>query len=156
MFFSWVALAHSAEQKEYVSPDGKYRAIVISLSGGGESKVVIKTIKGKTLRSENYGSKDGEHGGVVEKAAWTPDSSFFVYSISSSGGHQPWNSPIDYISVRDSKVRHLDDYIGTVTEPEFELKAPDTIKAVGSKGSPEEAARFEVSLSKLVMHEKKK
>ena len=92
----------------------------------------------------------------MEKAAWTPDSSFFVYSMSSSGGHQPWNSPVNYISVHDSKVRSLDDYIGAVTEPEFELKAPDTIKAVGSKGGPEEAARFEVSLGKLVAREKKK
>ncbi len=76
--------------------------------------------------------------------------------MSSSGGHQPWHSPIYYVSVHDLKTRNLDDYIGAVTESDFELVAPNTIKAVGTRGSLAEAAPFEVSLSELVGREKKK
>jgi hypothetical protein len=138
------------------SPDGRYQAFVTALPGirSGESMVVIKTKKGKTIFSKSYGSEDGEHGYVVVRAAWTPNSTFFVYSLASSGGHQPWHTPIHYVSVRDSKIRSLDDYIGAVTQPDFELRAPDTIKAIGASWTPGkglgEESPFEVSLSHLV------
>jgi hypothetical protein len=162
--FLLVTPAHSAEQEKYVSPDGRYQAFVIALPGApygnSESKIVIKTKKGRILRSKGYGSEDGEHGYGVVKAAWTPNSTFFVYSMASSGGHQPWRSSIYYISVRDSKIRSLDDYIGAVADPDFELSAPDTIKAVGARlplgKSFDENLPFKVSLSDLVAREKKK
>lgn len=160
--FFFTCLAHSAEQERYLSPDGRYQAFISALPDiqSGESMVVIKTKKGKTICSKSYGSEDGEHGYSVVHAAWTPNSFFFVYSLASSGGHQPWHTPIYYVSVRDSKIRNLDDYIGAVTQSEFELSEPDTIKAVGAswvlgKGLGEESP-FEVSLSELVAHEKKK
>jgi hypothetical protein len=158
IFFSLITLAHSAGQKEYVSPNGKYRAYVIALQkvrhGNSESKVIIKTRDGKTLCTKSYGSKDGEHGFNVEKAAWTPDSNFFVYSMSSSGGHQPWHFPIDFISVADSAVRSLDDYVGSITDPNFELRAPDTVKAVGTKRDRDEETTLEARLSELVARKK--
>jgi len=157
---SLTALAHPADQKEYLSPNGKYRAYVIALPkaryGSGESKIVIRTKDGKTLCSESYGSKDGEHGFGVEKAAWTPDSGFFVYSMSSSGGHQPWHSPIHFISVQDFKARRLDDHVGSITHPDFELHAPDTIRAVATQKAIGDEAPFEIRLSELVAREKKK
>lgn len=152
-------MAYAAQQEEYASPDGRYGALVVALPSG-ESKVVVKTKQGRILCSKSYGSEDGEHGGVVAQAAWTPNSTFFVYSMESSGGHQPWHSPIYYISIRDFKIRNLDDYIGAVTEPNFELLAPDTVRAVGAALSPGKglgkASPFEVSLSELVAHEKRK
>lgn len=158
IFFSLITLAHSAWQKEYVSPNGKYLAYVIALPkarhGNSESKVIIKTRDGKILCTKSYGSKDGEHGFNVEKAAWTPDSNFFVYSMSSSGGHQPWHFPIDFISVADSAVRSLDDYIGPITDPNFELRAPDTIRAVGTQKGIDEEAPLEVRLSELLARKK--
>ncbi len=73
------------------------------------------------------------------------------------GGHQPWHSPIYYISVRDSKIRSLDNYIGAVTDPDFQLSAPDRIRAVGSSYPVvDDGAPFEVSLSELAGYEKKK
>jgi hypothetical protein len=160
IFLALVTLAHTAEQNEYPSPNGKYRAYVTALStarqGSGESKVTIKTGNGQIICTKSYGSKDGQHGSVVVKAAWTPDSNFFVYSMSSSGGHQPWHFPIDFISVVDSGVRNLDAYVGSVTDSCFELRVPDTIKAVATKRGIDEEAFFEVRLSELVARERKK
>lgn len=160
--FFFTCLAHSAEQERYLSPNGRYQAFVSALPGirSGENMVVIKTKKGKTIYSKSYGSGDGEHGYGVVHAAWTSNSIFFVYSMASSGGHQPWHTPIYYVSVRDSKIRNLDDYIGAVTQPEFELRASDIIKAIGAswalgKGLGEESP-FEVSLGELVAREKRK
>src|SRR5688572_5028509 len=78
--------------REYLSPDGKFRAIVLYLPnapyGGGESGVELRSVNGTTLLIHSYASEDGEHGFGIERASWTPDSQFFVYSMSSSGGHQ--------------------------------------------------------------------
>jgi hypothetical protein len=154
------AIAYSADQKEYLSPDGKYRAYVIplpkALYGSGESKIVIKAKSGKTLCLKSYGSEDGEHGFGVEKAAWTFDSRFFVYSMSSSGGHQAWHFPTNFISTTDWKVPKLDDYLGPITDPGFLLSAPDTVKTVGRDKSTLDEATFEVRLRELVTREGKK
>lgn len=92
------------QAKEFRSPDGKYLAIVIPLPkaphGSGESKIEIHS-KDAIVCSASYSSEDGEHGFGVERAAWSPDSKFFVYSMSSSGGHQAWHFPTYFISVHD-------------------------------------------------------
>jgi hypothetical protein len=147
---------YSAEQKEYLSPDGEYRAIVVFLSkssyGSGENEIFIKTKDGKILCSQNYGSEDGEHGLGVEKAAWTPDSKFFVYSLSSSGGHQAWHFPTDFISITDCKTRRLDDIVGPITNPDFTLTTPNTIKTSGRNKTTLDETDFEVKLSELVKY----
>ena len=133
--------------------------IVISLPnvlGSGECQITIEVKNGKTLCSKSYASEDGEHGFGVEKAAWTPDSKFFVYSMSSSGGHQSWHFPTDFITITDCKIRNLDDYVGPITDPGFVLSAPDNVKTVGRDKSTLEEAHFKVRLSKLVTREKKK
>ena len=79
----------------YPSPDGSLRAVVypvdISLNATPdmESRVVIRTSKGDTLTSKDYASPRGFNGYYVVNAQWSPDSKFFVYSMSSSGGHSP-------------------------------------------------------------------
>jgi hypothetical protein len=144
--------SHKKDQK-YESPDGNYIAYVIALPkapyGSGESKIIIKTKKGKTLRSKSYWSEDGEHGYGVEKAAWTPDSLFFVYSMSSSGGHQAWNFPTFVISMHGLKIRSLDDHFGPITDPDFELKSPDIFKTTGRDKATLDEANFEIRLNQL-------
>jgi len=79
----------------YPSPDGALRALVfpvdVSLyaTPDMESRVVIRTSKGDTLTSKDYSSPRGTNGYYVFDAKWSPDSQFFVYSTSSSGGHSP-------------------------------------------------------------------
>src|SRR2546426_11481020 len=155
LFLFWsVALAKEAkERQEYTSPDGRYRAVVIPLPkapyGSGESKIEIRTTKDAVLCSESYGSEDGVHGFGVEHAAWTSDSKFFVYSMSSSGGHQAWHFPTYFIAASDFKIRSLDNYLGLITDPAFELIEPDIIHVVGhSLDALEKEADFRVSLSK--------
>ncbi|MBI5559568.1 MAG: hypothetical protein HY885_18250 [Deltaproteobacteria bacterium] len=149
---------YAKEQKEYVSPDGKYCAYVLALPtapyGSGESKIALKGENGKILCAKSYGSEDGEHGLGVEKAAWTPDSKFFVYSMSSSGGHQAWHFPTDFISTVDFKVRSLDDFIGSITDPDFALIAPDIIITSGRDKTTLAETNFKVTLSETVKDKK--
>jgi hypothetical protein len=83
----------------YPSPDGALRALVfpvdISLyaTPDMESRVVIRTSNSDTLISKDYSSSRGANGYYVVNAKWSPDSQFFVYSMSSSGGHSPWSFP---------------------------------------------------------------
>lgn len=161
MVFLVPSISQSTEQKKYLSPNGEYQAFVSALPGkqSNGSMVIIKNKDGKTIFSKSYGSEDREHGEIVIQAEWTPNSIFFVYSLESSGGHQPWHAPIYYFSVQDFKIHNLDDYIGAITNSKFELRPPDIIKAVGAhwikdKGLGEESP-FEVSLSKLVANKKK-
>jgi hypothetical protein len=76
----------------------------------------------------SYASEDGEHGYGVTKAAWTPDSRFFVYSIESSGGHQSWHTPVQFFSRSENKIVRLDDVLkDAVSNPQFVVSAPDHV-----------------------------
>ncbi len=139
---------------KYSSPDGKYIAIVVplphALSGVGESKIEIHS-KDAILSSAIYSSEDGEHGFGVEQATWSPDSKFFVYSMSSSGGHQSWHFPTYFISVNDFKTRYLDDYVGSITQPEIAFSPPDIIQVFGHTPRDfEKETEIKASLSKLL------
>jgi hypothetical protein len=154
--FLFIALAYSAEEKEYMSPNGAYIAVVVSVPGSEESKVVVKTKNGRTICSKSYASEDGTHGLVVQKAAWTPDSRFFVYSMSSSGGHKPWHFPADFCSIHHSITRSLDNYVGPITVSDLEIKAPDIVKGKSTRKDIDDQVDFEVRLSSLEMYGKKK
>jgi len=143
------------QAKEFRSPDGKYLAIVIPLPkapyGSGESKIEIH-VKDAIVSSASYSSEDGEHGFGVERAKWSPDSKFFVYSMSSSGGHQSWHFPTYFISVNDFKTRYLDDYVGSITQPKIVFTPPDTVQVYGhTPNNFEKETEIKASLSKLLM-----
>ena len=154
ILFVLVAGAYAEEVREYHSPDGLFRASVIALHkssyGSGESRIELRSANGSLLFSRSYASNDGEHGFGVERAAWTPDSKFFVYSLSSSGGHQSWHFPTDFLASRTLRLRRLDDYVGAITDREFRIFPPDTVHAVGRRRTDWKEAAFEVQLSKLV------
>jgi hypothetical protein len=143
------------ETRKYVSPDGKLHALVVPVGKAGdgsrESRVMVRNSAGKNLLSRSFGSKDGEHRYIVYHADWTADSQFFVFSVGSSGGHQPWHSPIYFYCRSDSRLRLLDDYLGAITDSNFTLSAPDTIHATKLKkyGGLESVA-VEAKLSKLI------
>jgi hypothetical protein len=153
--FIGVAYADKKQDRKFESPDGKFIAYIIALPnapyGSGESKIIIKTKQDKVLYSKDYSSEDGEHGFGVERAAWTPNSKFFVYSMSSSGGHQAWHFPTDFIDVSDFKIRSLDKYLGPITDPDFELIAPDIIRITGqSIADLEKEVNSKKSLEELI------
>ena len=116
----------------YESPDKCIVAIVFPVGNPAhesyESRVEVRSKSGKVLAQRGYVSADGQHGYCVHKAAWTPDSNFFVYSMGSSGGHQPWHSPVDYYGRAQGKFRNLDDALhDAVANPQFSVAAPDRV-----------------------------
>ena len=95
-FSSGQERADTSRVEKFRSPDGMMVAVVRSKRApeatGVESNLL--TQEGRVSTGRDYTSPDGEHGYGVTKAAWTPDSHFFVYSLESSGGHQAWHSPV--------------------------------------------------------------
>lgn len=145
VFLLSCAAAWAAPAERHASPDAAVEAIVSTApprgAGTGESKVTLRTRDGRVLAARRFVSPDGAHGYRVERAAWTPDSQFFVFSLASSGGHQPWRFPTYFFSRRDGRMRLLDDFVGPVASPDFELRAPDILVLPGdgertSAGSP--------------------
>jgi len=119
------------EWEKLPSPDGSLVAVVTTFHTGAasaESRVEVQTRSGKPLAEWSYRSADGEHGLGVVKTQWTPDSRYFVYSLQSSGGHQPWHSPVQYFSRKSNSFRSLEEAVnGGVSNPEFGISAPDTV-----------------------------
>jgi len=116
---------------EYRSPDHTLVARVLPIGKAGwawaESRIDIR-VRGRLLRSVSFGSADNEHGEGVEHAAWTPDSQFFVFNTSSSGGHMPWHGPAYFYARRENRFRSLDDYIGPGPCLAFTVVAPDVVR----------------------------
>jgi hypothetical protein len=121
----------------YPSPDGTLRALVfpvdISLDATPdmESRVVIRTSKGDTLMSKDYSSPRGFNGYYVLNAQWSPDSKFFVYSMSSSGGHSPWQFPMAVYSREKNAFASFSDMIDgkPTTSGDFKFVGPYTVVA---------------------------
>jgi len=115
----------------YRSPDKALLARVLPIGKSGwewaESRVEIRNRNGHLLRYLSFASADHEHGEGVNYGAWTPDSMFFVFSTSSSGGHQPWHGPAYFYSRRHNLIRRLDDYIGVGPDLIFSVSAPDIV-----------------------------
>jgi hypothetical protein len=132
MLVAAASTAAAAQRAEtYISPDKSLSAVVIPVGPAGraadESLVEIRGARHTLLLKKSFASEDGEHGYVVAKAAWTPDSQFFVFSVESSGGHQPWHAPTFVYRRGDAGLLALDDFVGPVSSPDFELKAPHAI-----------------------------
>src|SRR5215475_2710667 len=121
----WTALALSAlvglathtsstnPRKEYRAKNGE-RVLVTNSSkteATDESRLEFFSSTSQLLCSLDFSSKDGEHGFGVVKAAWTPDQRFFVFSLSSSGGHQTWHSPTFFYDLSDGTLRSLDTFV---------------------------------------------
>ena len=108
--------------KEYISPNGKYKACVRPVknpqTGKDESEIIFKTKKGETLFKKNT-SEDFEDSFFVARARWTPDSRYFVYSLFNSCGHYNNHFPTFFIST-DKVVRKADSkyFIYNSSEPD--------------------------------------
>jgi hypothetical protein len=121
----------------YPSPDGALRAVVLPVdvslyaTPDMESRVVIRTSKSDTLISKDYSSPRGANGYYVVEAKWSPDSQFFVYSMSSSGGHSPWSFPMMVYSRQKNRIAGFSDMIhGEPTvSGDFRFAGPHTVVA---------------------------
>lgn len=117
---------------KYMSPDRTLVAVITSRKAPQateESKIELISNSGNVLEKESYFSEDGEHGFGVTKAAWTPDSNFFLYSMESSGGHQSWHSPVYVFRRKTNNIFNLDKQLrDSIANPQFEITAPDKVK----------------------------
>src|SRR6201993_332513 len=127
----------------YPSPDGALRALVLPVdvslyaTPDMESRVVIRSSNSDTLISKDYSSPRGANGYYVVNAKWSPDSQFFVYSMSSSGGHSPWSFPIMVYGRKKNFIANFSDMIGgnpTISR-DFNFSGPHTIVATTWKQS---------------------
>lgn len=140
-----------------VSPDKALRAIFIPVDGekgseASESRVEIRNSDGKPLCTKDYSSNDGEHGYGVDEGEWTPDSRFFVYDMSSSGGHQPYRSPTFFYSRNDNRVRDIEDLTNRAVldqgvEPTFKIVAPHLVVIVCSPDEYSPGRGFDIDHS---------
>jgi len=123
---------NQSQTESLISPDGTMTAIVRSIKTSEttkESRIEVRSKQGRTLASRSYMSKDGEHGQGIIKAAWTPDSQFFVYSLESSGGHQAWHTRIHFFSHNRNEIISLDDALkDAVINPQFVVSSAASIK----------------------------
>ena len=116
----------------YQSPDGALVARVLPIGGPGwewsESRIEIRTRGGRLLRYVSFAFPGHQHGEGVERAAWTPDSKFFVFDTNFSGGHQPWHAPAYFYARRQNRFRRLDDYVGPGPSVAFSVAPPDVVR----------------------------
>ena len=134
----------------YISPDEKLRAVVIptkKVDGDfHESRVELQKASGETLALNDHSSPDREHGRGVLHAAWSPDSQFFVYSTTSSGGHVAGHFNT-YVFVRSlSRFFELDEMIGcAIVDPDFMLSDSATLSGRRACGGEPESFRIHLA-----------
>jgi hypothetical protein len=121
----------------FVSPDRALYASVLPVdvslyaTPDMESRVVIRSSGGDTLTSADYSSPRGTNGYYVYAAKWSPDSQFFVYSLTSSGGHSPWSFPIMAYSRKNKVIAKFSDMINGLPtlSGQFAFSGPHTLTA---------------------------
>lgn len=121
----------------YPSPDKTLRAVVfpadveLHATPDMESRVVIRGPDAKLLTSKDYSSPRGANGYYVVRASWSPDSQFFVFNMSSSGGHSPWSFPTWIYSLQKNMFISFSDLIGgnPTTSADFSFSGPHTMTA---------------------------
>jgi hypothetical protein len=118
----------------FPSPDNTSRVVAISehkfSHASAESRIEIHGAADELLCTLDYSSEDGEHGFGIVKALWTTDSRFFVFSLTSSGGHQAWHAPTQFYDRTSGKVRTLDDFLSGsgISKSDFRIVAPDIVR----------------------------
>jgi len=121
----------------YPSPDHTLRAVVFPVdvdlhaTPDMESRVIIRGPDAKLLTSKDYSSPRGANGYYVVRAGWSPDSQFFAYSMSSSGGHSPWSFPTWVYSRQRNLIISFNELIGgnPTVSADFNFSGPHTVTA---------------------------
>jgi hypothetical protein len=114
------SFACAQDSHTYGSPYDALRATVLPVSRKCvESRIEIR--ERRLLFLKSFASTDCAHGISVVRGVWTTDSKFFIFNAQMTGGHQPWHWPIYFYSRRDNRVYNLDNYVGLIVAPDFDL-----------------------------------
>jgi hypothetical protein len=151
-----------AAPQTYVSPDAALNALIYPVdaslyaSPDMESRFVINTREGKLLTAKDYSSPNGTNGYYVVVAKWSPDSQFFVYSMSSSGGHSPWSFPMWVYGRQKNLIVDFSAMIGNnpTVASDFTFTGPHTVSAKtwekpGSDNSVPVTVDLEAAIAKV-------
>lgn len=107
------------ERFNYVAPDSQCTVNVFHMESAfpsvSEGILEFRTKQGKLLLKKNYPSKDGQHGYDIGPIGWTANSKFFLYTLTSSGGHQAWHQGVAVYSIQERRILNLEDYLGPIT-----------------------------------------
>ncbi len=125
-----VSMLLGGKTREFVSPAGNARVVIRNFCEGGgvgESAMQIVNERGDTLLRKSFTSEDAAHGYGITRVEWTADSRFFVFCMTSSGGHQPWHVPTSIYSVADNHIISIDRTLGPVTSL-FRVLQPDSLR----------------------------
>jgi len=149
----------------YWSPDKTLQAIVIPLHIAEpdfhEHAVEIHSKEGKLLYKKDYSSEDHEHGRCIVHASWSPDSQFFAFSTTSSGGHSSWHCSSYVYSRRLNEIFYLDDFVGgPLVEAMFNFTSLAVFRSKrlnykDGKQIAEEPIHVEVDLNKIKFEKSK-
>jgi hypothetical protein len=131
------AVAPDVKPELFAAPDGELQAVVLPVdvslyaTPDMESRVEIRSQGGDTLLASDYASPRGQNGHYVYAAKWSPDSEFFVFSLTSSGGHQPWSFPIMVYSRKRNAIAPFSDMIDGLPTllGSFDISAPHSLTA---------------------------
>jgi hypothetical protein len=143
----------SKKQEKYVSPD---QALCITITStflegipeAAETRVEIQPNKKRKFFNASTGEfPDAVQKHAVVKAGWTPDSQFFVFSLSSEGRPQAWHFATFFYDRKRNEIRSLDTFIGAISNAEFTLLPPEIVQTEIWNGG--ERKLGQVHLSKL-------
>lgn len=101
----------------YWSPDNALQAVIHPSPENApqvqpEFILEVLTKANKTICTVAFTSKDLDHGSLLMKALWSPDSNYFVFSTFSSGGHSSWHYPTFCYARSKNAVFYLDELVG--------------------------------------------
>jgi len=143
----------SKKEEKYISPDQSLCVTITStfmegIAEAAETRVEIQPNKKRKFFGD---SKDQFPSSVqkyaVIKAEWTPDSQFFVFSLSSEGRPRAWHFATFFFDRKRNQIRSLDSFIGPVSKSEFVLLPPDIVETeIWNGGTPKLG---QIHLSKL-------
>jgi hypothetical protein len=140
----------ASDKKEYKAKDGS-RVVILPIRKwtrdasykSYESRVEFYSPQNQMLCALDYSSEDSEHGFGVVKAAWTPDNNYFVFSLTSSGGHQAWHAPTLFYNLGDSSIHSLDSYVDAkISKGAFSLKQPNVVLTEVWRGQQHVPTKF--------------
>jgi hypothetical protein len=159
----WPVFAQGHARVVYWSRDHTLQAIVVPKHINDpdfhEHAVEIRTKSGALLHQQDYSSADHDHGRCILEAAWSPDSQFFAFASTSSGGHSSWHTPIYVYKRAPNKIYYLDDAAGgPLVGQHFFFTAPAVIHAQrlnykDGKKIAEDPIPVSLDLHKASLHE---
>jgi muconolactone delta-isomerase len=91
------------------SPDGTLTAVILEKEG--ESVLNVRKAD-SCVWSRSFLSPDHEHGWRVLECIWSPGGARLAYRLESSGGHQPWITPVNVLELESGDVADLSRLLG--------------------------------------------